>query len=111
MDTQTMDELKALKHDVAAIQDDLKELTIALKTDGRGKFENVASRIGGAAADIENRIKEQLTDTYGDVRKAVREKSSQAADAGRQQIAKRPYTTVLVAFLGGFVLSRLIWKK
>lgn len=111
MDNNTIDELKNLKSDIAEIQEDIKKLTKAVRSDGGGKVDEIKNRIREAANDIENRIKEQVTDTYGDVSKAVKKTSQQAVDEGRQQIGKRPYATVGIAFLTGFVLSRLLWKK
>jgi ElaB/YqjD/DUF883 family membrane-anchored ribosome-binding protein len=111
MDNNTIDELKNLKNDIAEIQDDIKKLTRAVKSDGGGRLDDVRNRIKDAANDIENRIKEQLTDTYSDVSKSVKKTSQQAVDEGRQQIGKRPYATVGIAFLSGFVISKLLWKK
>ncbi|WP_158805794.1 hypothetical protein [Acidisoma sp. L85] len=86
------DDLAVLKSDVAALIKEMKDLAI-----------REGSRIGQNAAE---KISESAFEIYGGVSK----QTQRSAEAVSQHVQDWPISSLLVAFVGGFALSKLFTR-
>jgi ElaB/YqjD/DUF883 family membrane-anchored ribosome-binding protein len=86
------DDLAVLRSDVAALIKQMKDL--AMREGGR-IGQNAAEKISGSASDI-----------YGGVSK----QTQRSAEAVSQHVQDWPISSLLIAFVGGFALSKLFTR-
>jgi ElaB/YqjD/DUF883 family membrane-anchored ribosome-binding protein len=98
-DNDVKKEMEQLRADLAALRNDVADLTKALKNAGANKAESVKDSI------------EEDLDMY---RKIFREKLDEARSRGYEvkekvddQITTHPYTSLMTAFGVGYVLAKL----
>ncbi len=86
------DDLAVLKSDVAALIKEMKDLAIR---EGSRIGQNAAEKISGSASDI-----------YGGVSK----QTQRSAEAVGQHVQDWPVSSLLIAFVGGFAISKLFTR-
>jgi hypothetical protein len=86
------DDLAVLKSDVAALIKEMKDLAIR---EGSRIGQNAAEKISGSASDI-----------YGGVSK----QTQRSVEAVGQHVQDWPVSSLLIAFVGGFALSKLFTR-
>jgi ElaB/YqjD/DUF883 family membrane-anchored ribosome-binding protein len=86
------DDLAVLKSDVAALIKEMKDLAIR---EGSRIGQNAAEKISGSASDI-----------YGEVSK----QTQRSAKAVNQHVQDWPVSSLLIAFVGGFAISKLFTR-
>jgi hypothetical protein len=86
------DDLAVLKSDIAALIRQMKDLAIQ---EGTRIGHNTAGKISGSASDI-----------YGGVSK----QTQRSAKAVNQHVQDWPVSSLLIAFVGGFALSKLFTR-
>jgi len=103
----TAEELKALKEDLERLRADVGDLLRSLKGASEEKIKDARSRLREAAASFESRAEQQIKDAY----ERVSEEGKRVADLGREQVEKRPLTSVFVAFLAGVLVGKLFSRR
>ena len=101
------DELKALKEDFERLRSDMGSLLRSLHGAGADKLGDAKERLKRAAERFESQAEQQFQAAYD----TVRESGKKAADFSRDQIEKRPLTSVLVAFAAGFLIGKLTRRR
>jgi len=101
------DELKALKEDFERLRSDMGSLLRSLHGAGADKLSDAKERLKKAAERFESQAEQQFKEAYD----TVRESGKKAADFSRDQIEKRPLTSVLVAFAAGFLIGKLTRRR
>jgi ElaB/YqjD/DUF883 family membrane-anchored ribosome-binding protein len=86
------DDIATLKSDIAALIKQMKDLAIQEGT-----------RIGQNAA---GKISESTSDIYGEVSK----QTQRSAEAVSQHVQDWPVSSLLIAFVGGFAISKLFTR-
>ena len=86
------DDLAVLKSDIAALLKQMKDLAIQ---EGTRIGQNAAGKISGSASDI-----------YGGVSK----QTQRSAKAVNQHVQDWPVSSLLIAFVGGFAISKLFTR-
>jgi ElaB/YqjD/DUF883 family membrane-anchored ribosome-binding protein len=104
-------ELKVLKDDIDTLRTDMKDLMKAIKDNGKGRTEEIGEKLREKVSQIENRIKGQITDSYGNVRDSAREQGKKALEYGQTKMRENPVTTIAIAFLAGCILTSWLRKR
>lgn len=99
-------EVEALKKDVKSLQEDLSEMINAASSYSKEKLAESRERLRVAIGDISGQVRERAAQTCD----AVRQCSSEAVDRSRQTIEHRPITSVLIAFVAGTLLGKLVMR-
>jgi ElaB/YqjD/DUF883 family membrane-anchored ribosome-binding protein len=101
------DELKALKEDFERLRSDMGSLLRTLHSAGADKLGNAKERLKAAAERFESQAEAQFKEAYD----TVRESGKKATNFSREQIEKRPLTSVLVAFAAGFLIGKITRRR
>ncbi len=104
---ESADELKALKEDFERLRSDMGSLLRSLRGAGADKLGDAKERLKQAAERFESQAEQQFKEAYD----TVRESGKKASDFSREQIEKRPLTSVLVAFAAGFLMGKLTRRR
>lgn len=106
-DSNATDKLRALKEDFERLRVDVSDLLRSLKGVGEVRIKDAKTRLRDAAANFESHAEQQIKDAY----EKVTEEGKRVADLGREQVEKRPLTSVLVAFTAGILVGKLFSRR
>jgi ElaB/YqjD/DUF883 family membrane-anchored ribosome-binding protein len=96
-------QVQTLRADLDTIRGDLKNVLRAAGARGKDKLSDAKAMLGEACGNISNQAKE--------VYDSALEHGEEAAERARSEISKRPLTIVLLAFLSGVVLGKMVrWR-
>lgn len=100
-------QLAALKEDVQTLRADLRGIAGTVGARGKSRLADVKARLGETAKTVHGQAKEKFQDIY----EVAREGGEQAVETCREKIVERPMTSLLVAFLGGIIVGRLLLRR
>lgn len=108
------EDIEILKNDVRRLRDDVAGIVRSAKSRGKDTVMETGNRIrgmmtdlGGRAAELGSRAKEQVLDKTG----ALKDRGYEAVENWRGSIEHRPVTSLLVAFAAGLVFAALITRR
>ncbi len=109
MKTETMNghEVEALKRDLRDLRDDVKSLAESLKEVGKSRVTGARDRLGSILHEIGEQTRQQARDVVD----MAKQQGQQAVDSTRRTVGERPLTSLLVAFAGGLILSRFLFRR
>lgn len=104
-----------VKNDLKVLQDDLAKLTRAVAEGQKSKVSNFRDEIRKESEEALDDMRKRGDKAYSQAREAGERAYSQARDAGgkavqsaEHKIEERPFLTVLLAFLAGLLVSKLL---
>lgn len=100
-------EVEALKRDIRDLRDDVKSLAESLKEAGKSRVINARDRLGSIMHEISEQARQQARDVVD----MAKQRGQDAVDSTRRTVGDKPLTSVLVAFAGGLLLSRFLFRR